>query len=107
MKKAVFLMGYCSIASIDELPAFYSHLFHGRLPVESVMSDAAKRYRRLGTVDPLGAVTARQPGRLNEGWSFVTARRLRCIPRSSIRRRLSEKPPQTERPPSSHATCSP
>lgn len=60
MQKAVLLMGYCSIASIDELPAFYSHLFHGRLPAESVMSEAAERYRRLGTVDPLGAITARQ-----------------------------------------------
>lgn len=36
MKKAVLLMGCFSIASIDEPPAFYSHLFHGRLPAESV-----------------------------------------------------------------------
>jgi len=57
MKKAVLLMGYFSIASIDEPPAFYSHLFHGRLPAESVpgrwATAAADPLRKRGSLPTL------------------------------------------------------
>ncbi|WP_235941642.1 ferrochelatase [Paenibacillus puerhi] len=58
--KAVLCMSYCLLRSIDDIPAFYSHLYHGRPPSTESLQEASRRYRELGEPDPLGVVTLRQ-----------------------------------------------
>ncbi|GAA3402265.1 ferrochelatase [Paenibacillus hodogayensis] len=58
--KAVLMMAYCSLTSIDDIAAFYTHLHHGRRPSPEALAEAAARYKSLGAADPLGTVTARQ-----------------------------------------------
>ncbi|GAB6931142.1 ferrochelatase [Paenibacillus sp. JCM 10914] len=57
--KAVLLLTYASLKSIDEVPAFYTHLFHGQTPPPGKMEEALLRFRSMGTADPLGSVTSR------------------------------------------------
>ncbi|WP_110933201.1 ferrochelatase [Paenibacillus bouchesdurhonensis] len=57
---AVLLMSYCHLPSIDDIPLFYHHLYHGRLPSPDVMEKAVERYRVLAKPDPLGSTTIRQ-----------------------------------------------
>ncbi|AZK47876.1 ferrochelatase [Paenibacillus lentus] len=58
--KAVLLMSYCHLPSIDDIPLFYHHLYHGRLPSPDIMERAVDRYRNLAKPDPLGSTTLRQ-----------------------------------------------
>ncbi|ALS26571.1 ferrochelatase [Paenibacillus sp. 32O-W] len=62
--KAVLLMTYASVKSIDDLSAFYTHIFHGRPPAPDVLEDAATRFRSIGVADPLGSVSSRQAAAL-------------------------------------------
>lgn len=57
--KAVLLLSYASLQSIDDVPAFYTHLFHGKTPPPEMMMEAMSRFRSIGTADPLGSVTSR------------------------------------------------
>lgn len=58
--KAVLLMAYASIQSMDELLPFYTHLHHGQAPSPAALEEAKARFRSLGTADPLGAIINRQ-----------------------------------------------
>ncbi|RXZ80740.1 ferrochelatase [Paenibacillaceae bacterium] len=58
--RALLLMSYCMLSSIDDLLPFYTHLHHGRTPDEAQLDEARLRYRSLGKPDPLGVVTVRQ-----------------------------------------------
>lgn len=58
--RAILLMSYCHLASIDDISSFYHHLYHGRIPAPDVMEDAVNRYRNLAKPDPLGSTTTRQ-----------------------------------------------
>lgn len=57
--KAVLLLSYASLQSIDDVPAFYTHLFHGKTPPPAMILEAMSRFRSIGTADPLGSVTSR------------------------------------------------
>lgn len=58
--KAVLLMTYGALTSIDDLPAFYTHIYQGKTPSHDVIEKAKLRFQYLGIADPLGAVTIRQ-----------------------------------------------
>lgn len=64
--KAILLMTYGSLKSIDDLPAFYTHIFHGQRPSPDVLIDGTKRFRSIGTPDPLGSITDRQAAALEQ-----------------------------------------
>ncbi|MFU1792549.1 ferrochelatase [Paenibacillus azoreducens] len=83
MKIALLMLTYASLHSIDELPPFYTHLFHGLNPSPEYMEHAAARFRAIGTADPLGAVTARQAAALEQ--------RLNTDPNAEIKIYLASK----------------
>jgi protoporphyrin/coproporphyrin ferrochelatase len=58
--KAILMLAYASMKSIDDLLPFYTHIFHGNAPSSEVMNRAKERFRSIGVPDPLGAVTTRQ-----------------------------------------------
>lgn len=57
--KALLLLNYASLKSIDEVPDFYAHLYRGRAPSPALLEEGLHRFRSLGTADPLGSVTSR------------------------------------------------
>ena len=68
--KAVLLLSYASLQSIDDVPAFYTHLFHGKTPPPEMMKAAMSRFRSIGTADPLGSVTSRLAAALEQRLSL-------------------------------------
>ncbi|WP_055108546.1 ferrochelatase [Paenibacillus ihumii] len=62
--RALLLMSYCRLQSIDDISPFYQHLFHGRIPAPEVMEEAVNRYCNLAKPDPLGSTTIRQANAL-------------------------------------------
>ncbi len=58
--KGVLLLSYGALRSIDDLPAFYTHIFHGQAVPDSVLEEAYRRFRYYYTADPLAAITGRQ-----------------------------------------------
>jgi len=58
--KALLMLTYASLKSIDDLLPFYTHLFHGQLPPPAILEEGISRFRSIGVPDPLGSVTARQ-----------------------------------------------
>ncbi|MGG4443958.1 ferrochelatase [Brevibacillus fortis] len=58
--KALLMLSYASLQSIDDVLPFYNHLFHGNIPSVDTLKAAKKRFQSIGVADPLGSVTARQ-----------------------------------------------
>ncbi|MBY0084014.1 MULTISPECIES: ferrochelatase [Brevibacillus] len=58
--KALLMLSYASLQSIDDVLPFYTHLFHGKVPSSDTLKAAKTRFQSIGVADPLGSVTARQ-----------------------------------------------
>ncbi|MEK8127255.1 ferrochelatase [Paenibacillus filicis] len=75
--KAVLMLSYASLNSIDDLPGFYTHLFHGQTPLPEILQEAVIRFRSIGTADPLGSVTGRQAAALEKRLNAWTGNNIR------------------------------
>ncbi|MED4599789.1 ferrochelatase [Paenibacillus validus] len=62
--RALLLFAYGIVESIDELEAFYTHIFNGNPPSSARLLEGMDRYRSIGINDPLGSVTLRQASAL-------------------------------------------
>lgn len=58
--KGILMMTYGALSSIDDLHAFYKHIFRGHEPSAQILKEAQRRYRFHTVADPLAAITARQ-----------------------------------------------
>lgn len=58
--KGILMMTYGALSSIDDLYAFYKHIFHGHEPSALILEEAHRRYRFHTVADPLAAITSRQ-----------------------------------------------
>ncbi|MFI8715851.1 ferrochelatase [Brevibacillus brevis] len=58
--KALLMLSYASLQSIDDIQPFYTHLFHGKIPSPDTLKAAKARFQSIGVADPLGSITARQ-----------------------------------------------
>lgn len=60
----VLLMAYGSPATLDEVPAYFTHIRGGRAPSEEAVEELRARYRAIGGTSPLRAITASQARKL-------------------------------------------
>ena len=58
--QAVLLMAYGSIESLDQVPAYYTHIRGGRPPAPEQLEELLGRYRAIGGASPLSGHTERQ-----------------------------------------------
>lgn len=56
----VILNAYGAPNSLDNLESYFSHMLKGKTPPPQMMEAITKRFRDLGTVDPLSSITKRQ-----------------------------------------------
>jgi ferrochelatase len=72
MTTAVVVMAYGTPLSLDEVPAYYTHIRRGRTPTADQLSDLTARYAAIGGASPLRHITEAQVFRLGaalgEGW---------------------------------------
>ncbi|WP_379290400.1 ferrochelatase [Paenibacillus residui] len=66
----IVLTAYGMVSSLDDLEAFYTHIFHGRKPGPDKLAQAEAQYRALGVCDPLASVTRRQAAALERRLSL-------------------------------------
>ncbi len=59
-REAVLLMAYGSIESLDQVPAYYTHIRGGRPPSPELLEELTDRYRAIGGTSPLSGHTERQ-----------------------------------------------
>ncbi len=59
-RQAVLLMAYGSIESLDQVPAYYTHIRGGRVPSPELLAELTGRYRAIGGTSPLSGHTERQ-----------------------------------------------
>ncbi len=59
-RQAVLLMAYGSIESLDQVPAYYTHIRGGRPPAPEQLEELLGRYRAIGGTSPLSGHTERQ-----------------------------------------------
>lgn len=59
-RPAVLLMAYGSVDSLDQVPAYYTHIRHGRPPTPELLEQLLDRYRAIGGASPLSGHTERQ-----------------------------------------------
>ncbi|HEX8938875.1 MAG TPA: ferrochelatase [Candidatus Limnocylindrales bacterium] len=59
-RQAVLLMAYGSIASLDQVPAYYTHIRGGRAPSAELLEELTERYRAIGGTSPLSDHTEHQ-----------------------------------------------
>jgi ferrochelatase len=59
-RQAVLLMAYGSIESLDQVPAYYTHIRGGRAPSSEMLEELTERYRAIGGTSPLSGHTKRQ-----------------------------------------------
>jgi ferrochelatase len=59
-RQAVLLMAYGSVESLDQVPAYYTHIRHGRPPTPELLEELMDRYRAIGGASPLSGHTERQ-----------------------------------------------
>ncbi|MGH2349457.1 MAG: ferrochelatase [bacterium] len=64
MNRGVLLMAYGSPATLDEVPAYFTHIRGGRPPSEAAVEELRDRYRAIGGTSPLRAMTASQAAKL-------------------------------------------
>lgn len=57
---------YGAPATLDDLPAYYTHIGHGKTPSDEKIAEAKERFRKIGVGDQLGSVTRRQTQALAE-----------------------------------------
>jgi ferrochelatase len=57
---AVLLMAYGSVDSLDEVPAYYTHIRRGSPPPPELLEELLDRYRAIGGSSPLSGHTERQ-----------------------------------------------
>ena len=62
-RRSVLLMAHGAAESIDELPAYYTHV-RGSPPPPALLEELTERYRRIGGRSPLRALTSSLGGRL-------------------------------------------
>lgn len=51
---------YGAPVSVDDLPEYYTHINHGKIPSDERLAEARERFRRIGVGDHLGSITKRQ-----------------------------------------------
>jgi protoporphyrin/coproporphyrin ferrochelatase len=59
-RQAVLLMAYGSIESLDQVPAYYTHIRGGRAPSPELLEELTDRYKAIGGTSPLSGHTKRQ-----------------------------------------------
>lgn len=59
-RQAVVLMAYGSIETLDQVPAYYTHIRGGRPPSPELLEELTERYRAIGGTSPLSGHTERQ-----------------------------------------------
>lgn len=59
-RQAVLLMAYGSIESLDQVPAYYTHIRGGRAPSPELLEELTGRYKAIGGTSPLSGHTKRQ-----------------------------------------------
>ncbi|MGZ6270126.1 MAG: ferrochelatase [Candidatus Limnocylindrales bacterium] len=59
-RQAVLLMAYGSIRTLDQVPAYYTHIRGGRPPSPELLEQLTERYRAIGGTSPLSDLTERQ-----------------------------------------------
>ncbi len=74
--EAVLLMAYGSIESLDQVPAYYTHIRGGRAPSPELLEELTDRYRAIGGTSPLSGHTERQRAAVEA----ELARRGRSVP---------------------------
>ena len=57
---ALLVMHYGTPASLEEVPAYYTHIRHGRPPAPEDLEDLVSRYRAIGGPSPLKAISEEQ-----------------------------------------------
>src|SRR5690606_2966846 len=60
----VVVMAYGSPASLDDVPAYYTHIRRGRPPTDEQIEDLLARYRAIGGTSPLAERTRAQVARI-------------------------------------------
>lgn len=68
----VVVMAHGTPARLEDLAAFYTEIRRGRPPSAAQLAELEDRYRAIGAVSPLNAITRRQAGAL---WRALEARR--------------------------------
>lgn len=64
MSDGVLLMVYGSPATLDEVPAYYTHIRGGRAPTDEAVHELRERYRKIGGTSPLHAIAVSQARKL-------------------------------------------
>ena len=99
----VLLMSHGTPRSLDDLPGFYTEIRRGRPPPAELLADLERRYRAIGGLSPLNAITdaqadcirhsidARAPGRfvVASGAKFASPRiedAVACLARADVAR---------------------
>lgn len=59
-RPAVLLMAYGSVESLDQVPAYYTHIRRGDPPPPALLQELVGRYRAIGGSSPLSGHTERQ-----------------------------------------------
>jgi protoporphyrin/coproporphyrin ferrochelatase len=59
-RQAVLLMAYGSVDSLDQVPAYYTHIRRGSPPPPALLEELLDRYRAIGGSSPLSGHTERQ-----------------------------------------------
>lgn len=59
-------MAYGTPASLDEVPAYYTHIRRGRPPTPELLAELVGRYEAIGGVSPLTAITKAQAQALED-----------------------------------------
>jgi ferrochelatase len=71
----VVVMAYGTPASLDDVEAYYTHIRRGRAPEPHLLDELLGRYRAIGGVSPLRAITEAQAttigAALGDGWTVA------------------------------------
>jgi len=59
-KTGVLVMAYGTPRTLEEIPAYYTHIRHGHPPTPSQLEELVGRYRAIGGRSPLHDITSRQ-----------------------------------------------
>ncbi len=59
-KTGVLVMAYGTPKTIDEVPAYYTHIRHGHPPTREQLEELVGRYKAIGGQSPLHEITGRQ-----------------------------------------------
>jgi protoporphyrin/coproporphyrin ferrochelatase len=62
----ILLMAYGTPASLDQVEEYYTHIRRGRKPAPEQLEDLINRYKAIGGVSPLNAITRSQAKSLEE-----------------------------------------